>query len=196
MSYPPPQDPLPYFTPYYEPSRRPLSVSIIGWITTILGGLGALSGPCILIQRQFLSGLQPANPMDSLLYSHGPIGIYNIVSLIVGWVVSVLTIYAGVGLLNLKFWARLFMVRLMIFQLFMFLVGFAFNLLVTIPAFGKLAAQHPNDPIVQMTYRIMFFGQAIGFVLWLGYPIAVIFFLTRPPAKAAFERPLPLPPGI
>jgi hypothetical protein len=196
MSNPPPIDPLPYFTPYQQPSRRPLSVSVIGWITAIFGGLGVLGGPCILIQHQFMSGLQPNNAVDSMLYSRGAIGTYNIISQIVGWGMNVLVLSAGIGLLNLKYWARKLMVRIMIFQLFLFAVGFTFSLVMLLPAFAKLAAQHPNDPTIQMTYRIMIFTTGFSFILGLAYPILVIFFLTRPRAKAAFELPMPLPPAI
>lgn len=192
---PPPIDPLSYYAPYPRLRRRPLSVSIIGWVTTIFGGLGILSGFCIVIQRsQYLSAFQPTNPVTDVLNAPGPMRNYMTVVQILGWFVNALLLIAGIGCLKLKPRARRLMNGIAIYQLFSVVVGIIFYVELINPAFSRWAAQHPNDPSIQMGYRFSVIGQVVGIVLGVAIPITVLYFLTRPHVKAAFESPPPLPP--
>jgi hypothetical protein len=191
---PPPLDPLSYYAPHLQPSRRPLSVSIIGWVAAIFGGIGILSGLCVIIQRQFFSAFQPANPMTDMMYGHGAIGTYMTIIQIVGWLVYILLLIAGIGCLTLKPWARRLMIGLGIYQIISVFIGIVFNVVLINPAMNRLFAQHPNDPGIRMAQKFAQIGEVVGVVLGLVLPLVVIYFLTRPRAMAAFESPPPLPP--
>jgi len=195
-NFPPaPPNPLQYYTPQHHPSRRPISVSIIAWLATIFGGLGVLSGFCTVIQRQFLTAFQSNDPFSKILYSPGPIGTYMIVSQIVGWFVSILIMTSGIGCLQLKPWARQLMIGVMIFQLVAQLVSIVLSETLLMPAFALVARQNPNDPVVQRAYALVRSGHLFGFIFGFTIPLVVLYFFTRPRAKAAFAEPLPLPPA-
>ncbi|HEX4055549.1 MAG TPA: hypothetical protein VHX86_14890 [Tepidisphaeraceae bacterium] len=195
---PPPIDPLPYYTPHFQPSRRPLSVSIIGWAAAIFGGIGLLGGFCIVIQHQFLSALQPSNPVTDIFNTPGAIRNYITVFQIVGWFVNALLLIAGIGCLKLKPSARRLMNGYALYQLLSVAVGVIFYVEMINPEFSRLAAQHPNDPAIQGGYHFSIIAQVIGIVIGTGSGIAILYFLNRPHVKAAFEPPppppLPLPP--
>jgi hypothetical protein len=194
--YPPPEQ-LQYFAPYYPPPRRPLSVSIISWLLIAFCGLGLLGGFFIVIQREFLTAFQPTDPISQTLYSPGFIRTYTIAGQVVGWFVNLILLITAIAALQLKPWARLLMVRMMIVQLVILTIGVFFSLTIINPAMSKVFQQNPNLPLAPFYYISQFFAFIVGLV----YPLLIIYFFTRPKVKSAFEEPpapmpaMPPPPG-
>jgi hypothetical protein len=182
--YPPPEH-LHYYAPTYLPPRRPLSVSVISWLMIAFCGLGILGGFFIILQREFLTAFQPADPLSQALYAPGFLRTYTIASQIVGWIVNVILFITAIGSLRLKPWARVLMIRMMIFQLFMLVIGVVFSVTLIMPAMAKVFQQNPNLPMAPFFYVTQFVAFGVG----LAIPLLVIYYFTRPHVKSAFEEP-------
>ncbi len=193
---PPPIDPLSYYAPPPRQRRRPLSVSIIGWLAIIFGAIGVLGGFCTVIQRQYFSAFQTSDPVTNILNAPGATRNCVTVFEVVGWSVDVLILIAGIGCLKLRPRARRLMNGIAIYQLLSVVAGMILYWGLIHPAFSRLAAQHPNDPAIQGGYHLSIIAQAIGIVVGTGSGIAILYFLSRPHVKAAFELPSPPSPGF
>ena len=196
--FPPPEQ-LHYYTPYYPPPRRPVSVSVIAWLIIAFCGLGIFGGFFIIIQREYLSAFQPADPLSQAMYAPGLIRTYTIVSQIIAFVINLILLITAIGSLRLKPWARILMIRMMYFQLFMLVIGSVFSITVLRPAMAKIFQQNANTAMMASLFYV---SQFIGFALGLAYPLVILYFFTRPKVKSAFEEtpppitpPMPLPPS-
>lgn len=117
----------------------------------------------------------------------GPIGTLSLIFQIVGWLVNIVLLVAGIGSLKLRPWARILMIRIMLFQYLILAVSIVFNVALVIPAVAKTAGQNPNLPTITIFYVTLFIAFAFGAV----YPGLIIYFFSRPHVISAFEEPPP-----
>lgn len=187
---PPPVDMLQYATPLPKP--RPTSVTVIAIIAIVFGGMGVLGGFCAL--PQFLGVNFGPNPMAQ---SRGLL-IYSIVNTGVGFVLAIVELFGGIGMLSLKKAARKALVWFAIATIVVSLITLAIYPLVIGPIMEKsmMAAMKttPGGPPPATATTIMHwasYGGMFGSVLSLIWPILILYFVRRPHVKEAFERGMP-----
>jgi len=98
--YPPPYDPLSYASPQYPQSRRPASVTTLAVLAIIFGSLGVLGTLCSL--PQYLGVNLTPNPVVNRIRDDKLLMAWTIGTLAVGFVLSILELYAGIGSMSLK----------------------------------------------------------------------------------------------
>jgi hypothetical protein len=204
MSDPPPPQPLPYYSFQGQYShiapRRPTSVSVIGWIAAILGGLMLVGGMCGMLVMSSMSGSPAfaANPVLNAMNSNPAFKAFNTIMQIVGLFVSLLVMVAGIASLNLKPWARKLMIGLAVYYSIAIVVGTIVSFLVVTPAMTQaMVNQTPALPGSSMPRAFFAISSIFTLVLYWACAFIVIFFYTRPNVKAAFEdTPPPLPPAM
>src|SRR5262245_34716176 len=87
-----------------QPPRRPASVTTLGIIGIILGGLAVLCSPFALLPYFIQMG--PPNPIVDAVKNDAGLFGYMIGSIALGWVIGLVLLCSSIGALMLKEWAR------------------------------------------------------------------------------------------
>ena len=157
-------------SPAPEPAR-PTAVTVFGVLNIVFGALGLLSMPCVMIlifamPRDFMN---PTRAVKAWLFF----------SNVIGFVVAILLIIIGIGLLKLKAWARKWAIGYGWFAIVWGVLGIIVNLiLMTSGAYGYSHDAAPGA----MSGMI---GGTVGGLFGLIYPILLIVFMQRPNVKNA-----------
>jgi hypothetical protein len=155
-------------------AERPAAVTVFGILNIVFGALGLLSMPCALFFMFAMPG-KVMNPTRA-------VKAWLLFSSLIGFVVAILLIIIGIGLLNLKAWARKCAVGYGWFAIVWGVLGTIINLiLVTSGAYGYSHEAAPGA----MSGMI---GGTVGGLLGLIYPILLIVFMQRPNVKNACTR--------
>lgn len=153
---------------------RPMVVAVFGVLHLSFGVLGL----CGLVSSLFMLSQFGGSPM--LNQAWGPPGsglrTFMLVSTGLGAVSNALYLAIGGGLLTMQAWARLLALGTAVYGIVASLVS---------PAIS-LPLMMDNMPRAQQTITIASAG--LGILVGLAYQALVLFFLTRPHVKAAFER--------
>jgi hypothetical protein len=178
--------------------RRPASVLVLAILHLVGGGISFLLSLCcgvaalLLILNPNAVGSTPEVKIgvDLVRYLEQNLPsfrVVNIITLAVGLGLDLVLILAGVGLLRLRPWARkaslVYAPLSIVLRLFSFFYAFLLVEPVQREYFQGLAARTPALSSGQ-------FGQGLVLylsLLFLTYPVVVMWILTRPTIKAAFE---------
>jgi len=169
--------PQPAMAPWAAPAggaERPAAVTVFGILNIVFGALGLLSMPCAV----FVMLVMPVKIMNPsraakawLVFSH-----------LVGFVVTILLVVVGIGLLKLKAWARKWAIGYGWFAIVWGVIGIIINIiLMTSGAYGYShdAAQTAIGGTI---------GGTVGGLFGLIYPILLIVFMHKPNVKNACTR--------
>jgi hypothetical protein len=106
--------------------------------------------------------------------------MFAIISAINGMICAVALLAIGIGLLNLKRWARSGAVIYSIYTIIVGLVGLVAVLAMLVPQVGAV-----SDPIAKAGMVGGIIGGLIGGVIGLVFPILLLIFMRKPKAVAA-----------
>jgi hypothetical protein len=153
----------------FHPDMRPTSVTVLGILNIVFGGLGILCTPVGLVAIFIVP-----NAMNTTAVSK----TWLLISSIVGIFCSFLLLIVGIGLLKLKRWARIWTLGYGWFAIAWGIVGIVVN--IALAASGELG----NTP--EMIGGAI--GGFCGGIIGLAYPILLIIFMSKPNVKAACHR--------
>lgn len=186
-----------YQTPYTPTAPvRPTSVTVLAIIGIVFGGLFLLCKPFGLLPL-FMPKFGPPNPAMDVLRTDAILRYLTIAGVIVGVPVSILLLASSIGCLSLKPWARKGMLAYAAAAIVLSVLTFAAQVLWVIPKMQAVQRQQlsnvPNAALLaQMTGVPV---SAAEFVIRLIFPACLLYYLTRPGAKAAFANPPAFPGG-
>jgi hypothetical protein len=194
---PPPNDPLSYASAGIRiPSPRPTSVTVIAVLAIVFGSIGVLGELCSI--PQYLgAGFMPNPVMDAMRADSLLIGIL-VGSLLVSMLTSVMLLWGGIGAISLKASARKVLVAYAILGIATTVVGLALNFTVTgsrsETAFQKGIQSMPQAQaaMTQKMHVISYYGGIGVSIIYLIWPLLVLYFMNRPHVKSAFEQGMPL----
>jgi hypothetical protein len=173
-----------------EPPARPSAVTAIAIIGLVIGGLGLLFMPLNIMSA--VTAGRPAGPAGPAMWANPAFRTHMLVALPISAVACVLYIVAGVGMLQLRPWARKLAVGLVIFAMLFSLA----NVLMTLPQTGaavEAAMQSmptpPSGPMPNMSFIKPLIYVIAGFTILIGLAVKVTFLilLTRRYVVEAFE---------
>jgi hypothetical protein len=187
MSQFPPPAGLPYATPEMPaPSRRPTSVTVVAILAIILGSIGVLAMLCSLPQYMGLQ-LAPNPVMDGIRKDPLLLG-YNIGSLVLGMIIAAALLAGGIASLALKPIGRKLLRGYAVAYLVITIPSLLFNLLVITP---RMLSQVPNlnsNPQLKTIITYSAYGGTAFGLVFLVWPVLILYFMTRPHVKIAFEQ--------
>jgi hypothetical protein len=192
------------------PQNRPTAVVVLGVLHLVGGGLGLLGTVCGGLGQ----GLQGAFPTPGGAGGQENPGVllqrklaelpgqpgFTYGELAANLVLDVALVAAGIGLLQMRPWARTLSLIYAPLSIVNRLVGVVYSLVVVIPALDGIIrqmldemnrhrpAQAPNFPIDTFanTMKMVMIGSTVLSALVIAYPIVVLILLNRPAIKAAF----------
>lgn len=193
---PPPFDPLFYASPHVpQKSPRPTSVTVIAILAIIWGSLHVLAMLCTIPQYLGVN-LAPNPAMDGIRKDPVLLSV-SIFNMAIGLLLGVLVLACGIGALSLKPWSRIWMIRYAVIYFFFAIVSTVFNLLFIQPRMEQAmqTAMPANSPFNAAQFQsMMHIGRYVGVcfaVLFLLWPVAILYYMTRPHVKAAFQGGAP-----
>jgi len=135
---------------------------------------------------------QPGNPMSSILEENSAYRVYLIAAAVAGILAALVLIAAGIGLLQMKRWARLTSIGYAIFGIVTGVVGIILNVVFV---FGPMMTEaRSGGPEAAAAIGGLVGGMAGG-CIGLVYPILLLIFMTLPNIRNAF-LPQNVPPVI
>jgi hypothetical protein len=202
---------------YSIQQRRPAAVLVLAVLHLVGGSLGLLAGLCGLagqaMQGVFAGpGGAAGNPgivLQKKLEALPGQQAFTLGELGANLVLDVMLITAGIGLLNLRPWARTLSLVYAPLAILKRLAVLAYTFMVIIPRFDAIvrewlaevnrqgAGPGPGLPVEGFadTMRITMTVSAIVSALFIAYPVVVLVLLNLPSVKAAFKGQAPPPPA-
>lgn len=170
----------PTVPPTVDPSqRKPTSIVVFGVLNIVFGALGCIMAPLGLIQ--FF-----ADPQSNPIYEHvqgiGWYMAYSMVSAVLGIVLALALLAAGIGLLMDKPWGRLVSIGVAAANLVLLLIAIPVTLMVMLPLTTA------DDPAVQAGGYAGIASGSCGMCIGMIYPILLIVFMMRPAVKTWFAK--------
>ena len=168
--------------------NRPTSVLVFAILHLILGGLGVFGLAFELARRLGVFTLPTeGNPVYQLMEDNAAFNLYNDIMQVVGAAAVVVLIASAIGLLKMKPWARTVTIAYGVYSLATYVMGTVVNhVLIFGPMLEQTAGTSGPDRIGAVAAAV----SAIVFtLLFMGYWVLVIVFLTRRRMVAAFEDP-------
>jgi hypothetical protein len=181
------QVPIDYATPV-EPAERPVSVTVLAIIGILYGALMFLCTPMSIIP--YFMRLPQPNPVIDLTKNDPLLFAWTVAAAVVGWLLSIILLSGSIGALGLREWARQFLVSWAIMSILVAAGQIVFSLVYAQPRMQQALASQANNPAVAMAGIWTIVAMIVGFVIGFGWPIAMLFFMTRRKVKDAFARGL------
>jgi hypothetical protein len=194
------------------PKYRPTPVLVIAILHLVGGGLGLFFSLCgcagLLMGSAFSSFPMPTAPARPGQPSPPPppgpgevMKFYNenvpgyqaftIGSLAVSFLLDGMLLAAGVGLLNMRPWARVLSLVYAPISIVNRLVAFVYQLVLVVPATEKLYAQNPALAGMSSFMSITSVLGLVVSLLFIIYPLTVLVILLMPSTAAAFRGEVP-----
>ena len=164
----------------YMPTRPP-SVTVLGILCLVFGGLGLICTP-IGLAAMFIP-----NP-------HGGVQTYNppamqafmMVSIFLGVIFSIVELAAGIGLLNLKRWARVTALIYGWTAIAWGILGTILNILIVIPSIREMGPEGSPEAVGGMIGGTI--GGMCGGIIGLIFPIFLVIYMVKPHVVAACSK--------
>lgn len=181
-----PVQPLPYVGPLpVAPPRRPTAVTVIAIIVIVFSSIGVLCSPFGLIPFFMPSAMQQ-DPVSKAMYGNAAFRVWTIISVIIGWTVSIANLIAAIQALNLKPWARKAMIRIAAIQLVLIVVTLLANAILLLPPLFELGNK---DPAMKVGATVGAISAVFGTIFGAVLPSLTIYFFRQQNVIDAFEKP-------
>ena len=203
--YPYPQDPndpaaynpygtLPYATPpgVTDPAR-PTSVTVLSILGIIWGSLVLLSSLCNVVQIGGGSLFTTNNPIAKAMHDDATLFAWSIVSVVLNFVLGVLLLGGSIGSLSLKRWGRSWLIGYSWLDVVFTVLSLVVAVTVTTPKMQQLAQSSGVNPQTQTIMQAAAWGGILLALVLLVFPALILYYMSRPHVKAAFERGMPPP---
>jgi MFS family permease len=159
----------PQAAPQYARPQRPKAVTVFGILNIVFGGLGLLCTPL---------GMCATSLMPHFMNPSGGAKAWMLFSFILGVTCAILLLAIGIGLLNLRPWARKWAIGYGWFAIVWTIIGTLISAVLTTS--GAYGYSHDAAPGVV--------GGLLGSLVGLVYPILLIVFMRKPHVKDAFTE--------
>lgn len=187
MSYFPPPPGLPYATPEMPvPSPRPTSVTVLAIIAIVFGSISVLATLCSLFP--YLGVQFTPNPVIDATRKDPFLLGYNVASLLLGMVLGAVLLAGGISSLSLRPIGRRLMMGYAVVYLVISIPSTILSLAVIVPRLLDHVQNLGSNPQMKTIITYSAYGGAAMALVFLIWPILILYFMTRPHVKSAFER--------
>lgn len=159
---------------------RPTSVTVLAILCLVFGGFGLLCTPISAIAVFMPEAQTPG--MEA--YDSAPMQMYQMVSAGIGFLCSFVLIAVGIGLLNLKNWARVTAYIYGWFAIVRVILGVLITILILTTSVSGMTQGGAGPEEIGFMVGIIF-GGSCGSLIGLIFPICLIVYMRKPHVIAA-----------
>ena len=175
--------------------QRPTTVTVFGILNVVFAIIGFFASLASLMMFT-AAAASTNNPVIQLVHDNPNYAAWMKISVVLGVLVSVLLLAAGIGLLKLQSWARIASIVYGIYSIVMVIVGSVINYFFLVQPLLQQAQQKQGPEATGAAIGGAIggmFGSCFGII----YPVLLLIFMMKANVKAAFgtAAPPPLPPG-
>jgi hypothetical protein len=175
-----------------DPLPRPTSVLVVSIVCLVFAALGL----CGVVMAVPILRLDPAALPDNpayKAYEHCPGFLtYTKIAVVVGVLASLVLATAGVGMLTARAWGRAVALGWAAYSIVSGVLGVILNTTIYFPALDKVIEK--EGTMISGAAKMGAAGGLFGATcLGVGWPLVMVFLLTRPPV-AEYFRSLTAPP--
>jgi hypothetical protein len=172
--------------------QRPTAVSAFGILNVAVGTSGIVGS--LWTWFVFSPSNAARNPLLNLMRESATYVQWMKIMVPIHFIASMILVTSGIGLLQLKPWARKAAIGYAIFAILVVIIGIPVNFVGLVRPLIEHARQ------LQGPDSVALIGGAVGAGLasalgWI-YPVVLWIFMTRPNVVAAFQKPPPLPSNL
>lgn len=162
--------------------ERPTSVTVYAILNLIMCALGVLGTIFWLIGKLGLLPVPDEKPAFQVaMESNVGFTLYTDILTAVGLLITILVIAASIGMFMLKPWARKVTIGWGIYSVVFLLINYGISYVLL---YGPMLADMTGTDLV--VAKAMMISGAVMSVLFIGYHLLMIFFMTRPKVVDAF----------
>ena len=167
--------------------KRPTSVTVFGVLNIVFAVFGAFG----LLTSIALFSLQTDfnNPVVKLIHENAAYATFLKISILLGIPICLALLAAGIGLLNMKSWARILSIVYAIYAIVSGMIGIVVNFFAMVMPMIEQAHQEQGPAAAAAIGGAI--GGTLGGCFGLIYPVLLLIFMLLPKTAAAF-RPVPL----
>ena len=177
--------------------QRPTAVTVFGILNIVFAALGIIGviGSVMLFAAV---GADSKNPVVQIIHDNAAYAAWMKISVALGLPVSAALLAAGIGLLQLRPWARRFSIIYAIYSMVMVVVGSVINYFFLMQPMLEQAHQKSGPEAAGAIGGAI--GGTVGGCFGLIYPVVLLIFMLRANVVAAFgpadgDRTDGLPPA-
>jgi hypothetical protein len=165
--------------------KKPTAVTVFGILNIVFAVFGMFAVLSSLVLFTAL-GTSSKNPVIQLIHDNHAYAIWMELCIPLGVVVSAALLAAGIGLLQLKPWARMVSIAYAIYSIVMVVAGSVVNYFFLMrPMLAQAHLQRGPEAAAAIGGAI---GGTVGGCFGLIYPVLLLIFMLRPNVVAAFSR--------
>ncbi len=168
--------------------QRPGAVTAFGILNIVFGGLGVLCTPMSLLFLWFQRARDL--PIQRVMDASAGLFAYWVAMAAFSMLSALALIAAGIGLLQLRPWARVLSIVYGIFSIVVGIVGMMVN---AVFVFGPMITRARTGGPEAAASLVGLTAGTIGGIIGMVYPILLLVFMTRPRIRDAFHRQDPPP---
>jgi hypothetical protein len=183
----------PDYRSYVPPlSLRPTSVTVIAILAIIIGSISVLGLLCSAPQYMGVR-FGPPNPVVDAVHDDPVLFWFMMLSMAFGTVLAIAQLWGGIGALSLKPSARTALIWYAILYMVMGVLGLILNIVVINPRMqqivNKTVSSNPqmNNPTMKTVMQYSQYGGYCMAIVLLIWPVIILYVMTRPHVKAAFQ---------
>ena len=166
--------------------KRPTSVTVFGILNIVFSVFGAFG---LLISMALFLQTDSNSPVVKLIHEDPAYAAFLKISILLGIPVCLALLAAGIGLLNMKSWARILSIIYAIYAIVSGMIGMVVNYFAMIlPMLEQARQQQGPEAAAAIGSAI---GGTVGGCFGLIYPVLLLIFMLLPRTAAAF-RPVPV----
>lgn len=169
--------------------QRPTSVTVFGILNIAFAAFGVF-GLIFSIALFFLPA-DSNNPVIKLIHEIPGYAMWLKICIPLGVLSCLVLLAAGIGLLCMKSWARIFSIAYAIYAIVFGIIGMVINFIFMVQPMLEQAKQQQGPEAAAAIGGAI--GGTIGGCFGLIYPVLLLIFMTRPKVVAAFRPSTPLP---
>ncbi|MGZ4987361.1 MAG: hypothetical protein ACXWBP_04905 [Limisphaerales bacterium] len=161
--------------------QRPKSATVFGILNIAFAVMGVVG----LIFTIVVLRIAHSNPSTHAIQQSPVLLAWTKFTLPLGFVSSIVLVVAGIGLLQMKNWARILSIIYAIYSLVFGIVGlFLVFFFMVLPAIEQAQQKSGPEQIGMIAGSI---GGLVGGVIGLAYPVLLLIFMMRPKLVEAFR---------
>jgi hypothetical protein len=164
--------------------KKPTEAIVFGALNIVFA-VFSMVGVLVTISLFAITSGPTKNPVIQLIHDNAAYALWMKMTIPLGMVVSAALLAAGIGLLQLKPWARLLSMGYAIYGIAMVLVGTVVNYFCLMQPL--MARAHGNSAPEAAAAGGALVSGAVGSCFGLLYPVLLLIFMLRPNVVAAFK---------